>query len=372
MFICLLRNLTKSVNPQRDKISEDYHNRYKLQTYSRKVLPDFRVKSCCRSRLSGADVVTVKQSANGYSYGNLQMCGSVWVCPVCASRIVHGRREELSHFIENVYKAGHFVSMLTLTVPHGFGDDCSKVLNGLLSSYKLMLNRTSWFKRPSARKNYYSGFACRIGLQGSIRTLEVTHGGNGWHPHLHVLLVTDREVTEVEADKVLGLWQSACITQGVPCPNEHGVKITRCTKSTIADYVQKWGIDYEMTSGNTTKDGKEKNLTPFQILSRSKDSSVYSLLFRQYADAFKGKRQLVYSEGLRAKYNLTVEKTDEELLNDEESKAVVIASIDLAGWKSLLRDDARGDFLDTLRCNGGDVVDAADLWGISQFINLIS
>jgi hypothetical protein len=35
----------------------------------------------------------------------------------------------------------------------------------------------------------------RFGLVGYVRATEVTHGRSGWHPHLHVLLMTDRVLT---------------------------------------------------------------------------------------------------------------------------------------------------------------------------------
>ena len=35
-----------------------------------------------------------------------------------------------------------------------------------------------------------------VGADGSIRALEVTHGQAGWHPHVHVLLLTSAPLAD--------------------------------------------------------------------------------------------------------------------------------------------------------------------------------
>ena len=125
--------------------------------------------------------MTVNEHASGnLSYGHVVKCGSVWICPVCSAKIVSGRRQELSDFIDRVYAAGpdYVVSMLTLTIPHQRTDDLSSLLDKMCKAKRTFQNRKVW-KRISAE----------IGLAGEIRALEVTHGANGWHPHFHCLLI---------------------------------------------------------------------------------------------------------------------------------------------------------------------------------------
>jgi hypothetical protein len=40
---------------------------------------------------------------------------------------------------------------------------------------------------PSAGRNWIS-LKKNISLAGTIRSVEITHGMNGWHPHLHALV----------------------------------------------------------------------------------------------------------------------------------------------------------------------------------------
>lgn len=331
----VLGNHTKSHHPPLSKFA--------LQSLSRKQLPKERVKSCCRTIMTDAQFVTVnRHSSGGHSFGNVMKCGSVWVCPVCAAKIVGYRRADLAAFIDAAgVKGGAHITLLTLTVPHTFTGSLVDTLGKISKAKTLMQHRKQW-----------QTIAGEIGLLGQIRTLEVTHGKNGWHPHFHILLFT-HGVFDVEAIKfrILDAWQKAALSVGLSCPNEHGVDIRATTKG-IADYVQKWGVDYEMTCGGTGKQ-KEHNKhgkTPFQLLAESEESPAAAALFREYAAAFKGKRQLVYSRGLRKRFDFESELTDEEILEQEEQETSVVAVISPLNWQVLCRlpGDVRGLILETL------------------------
>jgi len=354
-----LGNTTKTVNPVTAENPKDkYNSRFTFLNASRKINHDKRVKNCCRSVLSGSDSVTIKQSANGFSYGNIQRCGSVWICPVCASHIVTNRRLELGDFIERVYKQNHHVSMLTLTISHGTNDFLRNTLANISKAFKLMQNRKPWKQ-----------FKADYGITGTIRTLEVTNGDHGWHPHFHVLLISEKSITPLQTASVLKFWSAACDTVGVYC-NEHGANIKNCTVS-IADYVQKWGIDFEMTSGNQSKIALKSGLNPFQILQQAHDGDEHAArLFREYSVCFTGKRQLVYSEGLRSLYGCNEAKTDEELLKDEQQKADNIAIVSLEGWKLILKYDIRGDLLDSLQYDS-DFNLVFSAYGLSSYVTML-
>ena len=124
-----------------------------------------------------------KSEKGNFGYGGLITCGSVWVCPVCASKIAEHRRIDLKQALEKVpvvLRHGE-VYHLTLTAPHHMGESLQSLLDKMAQGRRLMLHRKPWkrFERES-------------GLRGSIRALEVTHGhSNGWHVHFHVLLVCD-------------------------------------------------------------------------------------------------------------------------------------------------------------------------------------
>jgi len=88
---------------------------------------------------------------------------------------------------ENAVNQGLNIAMLTLTVPHYAKDHLRDVLDGISSALRKLKDRRA-FKR----------LAQEIGLVGNIRTLEVTYGVNGWHPHFHILLFTKSELNDQE------------------------------------------------------------------------------------------------------------------------------------------------------------------------------
>ena len=71
--------------------------RFALQSQAAKLLPHERVKSCLRCRIDSNISVGVKYNTKRQQahYSNLQRCGSVWHCPVCASIITEKRRAEI-------------------------------------------------------------------------------------------------------------------------------------------------------------------------------------------------------------------------------------------------------------------------------------
>ena len=94
--------------------------RFALQSQAAKLLPKERVKSCLRCRIDASISVGVKYNTKREKahYSNLQRCGSVWHCPVCASIITEKRRAEIKKAID-AHDGGLY--MLTLTIPHYMG-----------------------------------------------------------------------------------------------------------------------------------------------------------------------------------------------------------------------------------------------------------
>ena len=71
--------------------------RFALQSVARDILPDSRTAKCLRIRAHDSDVQVWKSKKHKTaSYGGLQTCGSVWVCPVCGAKVVERRRGKYS------------------------------------------------------------------------------------------------------------------------------------------------------------------------------------------------------------------------------------------------------------------------------------
>lgn len=275
------------------------------------------------------------RNSNQYHYSNLKSCGSVWTCPVCAAKISERKRLDLVQGVDSWKASGGQPLLLTLTVPHYQNDSCKQVLDGITDAFRRFTNRKQ-FKR----------LASSIGIQGRIRSLETTYGVNGWHVHFHVLLfvcspLSDDSLPALQ-ESLYSMWHSAAVAAGLPAPSRsHGVKVDNGEQA--AQYVGKWGLEHEMTKGHIKQ--SKGGYSPFDLLRiisgllpegevRHLDNNptVASNLFREYAEAFVGKRQLVWSDGLRSLLGLGQEKSDEEIADEPEDFGDMFALIPLPIW----------------------------------------
>ncbi|WP_205353191.1 hypothetical protein, partial [Janibacter anophelis] len=171
-----------------------------------------------------------------------------------------------------------------------------------------------------------------LGVEHKIKAFEVTYGQNGWHPHNHVLLLTNHELRDFqeEREELSKLWIQCCVKSGLNAPSmEHGLDIRDGTYA--EKYVSKWGLEHEMTKGHV-KQGRNGSLTPFDLLQYSMvDASMngrtLGSLYQEYGIATKGARQLVWSRGLKALLGVE-EKSDEELAEETEKQAITLTSVD--------------------------------------------
>ena len=91
----------------------------RAQSVARDILPDSRTAKCLRIRAHDRDVQVWKSKKHKTaSYGGLQTCGSVWVCPVCGAKVVERRRGEIQQAMAQHRACGGEVHLLTLTAPH--------------------------------------------------------------------------------------------------------------------------------------------------------------------------------------------------------------------------------------------------------------
>ena len=324
--------------------------RFALQSVARAVLPTSRTAKCLRIRSgnpnSKADGVGVwKSKDHGTThYSGLQTCGSVWTCPVCAAKISERRRAEVLAAMTAHKAAGGCVNLLTLTAPHQRSDDLVELLAKQAEAVG------SFWKDKTVRH-----ILAEMGTVGQIRAWEVTHGrkstqNNGWHPHFHVLLFSGSGVDLARFDaaqmkdwavRLYLRWAAKCKAAGLGEPSfKHGLKLDDGSKA--AAYAAKWGLEDEITRGHTKK-GKAGGETPFDLLRAflaDKDDKQAAALFQVYAGAFKGKRQLHWSAGLKARYAIE-ESTDEQLAQRAEERAELLGFLSVNQWRDVLAVDAR-------------------------------
>jgi len=327
-------------------------DRFAFQSAVRRILPKSRTAKCLRARQAHKSEVDVYRHLEHAStcFGGLQTCGSVWVCPVCAAKISERRSGELQRVIAAHQSTGGAVLFLTLTVPHTRRDD----LPELLHAQSVALSR--WTGDRAAKR-----VSSDMGSIGSVRAWEVTHGrlsdkNNGWHPHFHILIFCSSGLDlGAFEDRIYTAWVNSCRLAGLPMPSRrHGVRLEDGSRA--ADYAAKglWGLEREMTKGHIKR--AKQGESPFQLLRAFAfdDDRQAAALFREFAQAFHGRRQLYWSPGLKKRFALD-DLTDSEISAVIEDSAELLGSIGLDQWRVILRLDLRGEILELAR-HGWDPV----------------
>ena len=320
---------------------------YDLQWAARQLRRGFPVAKCLRWIVPKCHVnILYAPNQHKAFYAGLETCGSVWECPVCAAKISERRRVEILAAITAHKAAGGDVLLLTLTNPHAFGDDLKALTDGQRQAM-----RRFWGTKAATK------LCKRIGLVGSIRALEVVDGtqnstgNNGWHPHFHILLFVDRGLELVRLrTEFYAIWANACRLAGMKIPSlRHGVTLQ--DGKAAVKYVTKWGLEHEMTKGHIKK-GRKGGRTPFDLLRAYRGGDKQAgALFVEYANAFKGKRQLVWSPGLKAHFKIE-ELNDLELAEREEEEAEHGCELSRDDWQVILQHGARAEFLEAFEQGG--------------------
>jgi len=311
-----------------------------MQRAAGRLLPHERVANCLRLRVPNTEGVEVyRREDSATYYANLQACGSVWCCPVCAAKVSERRRVELVQALEEWKRRGGQVYLVTLTVPHYAGYKAFGLVETVLD-----LVRKFWSGRGAA-----SGIL--PGYAGQIRALEVTHGENGWHPHVHILVFLERALEDSEVftvwEALYARWSSLVGASGLGTPNKHG--LTLQDGSEAAKYAGKWGLPEELTKAHI-KQARRRGRTPFALLADHLDGDDQAgRLFREFARAFKGKRQLFWSRGLRDLLGLAHEKSDDELAASVDALDALLGVLEPDDWRLVLQRELRGEVLEVAR-----------------------
>jgi hypothetical protein len=302
-------------------------------------------------------------SANGVDgvavYRSLQICGSVWHCPICAARVANERVNEIKAAVALAAEKGYKAVLVTLTARHDWKTILKDQLTAMTEAY-----RSLWRGEPAKRiKEHFDIF-------GMIRTLECTHGKlYGWHPHIHILMFVPFDCDMVLFASTLRFrWEMMAAKHGLTM-NGHGFDVQDNTEQ-IAAYIAKWGHDPSWTEADElarwhTKIGRgrgsNEHFTPWQLLDFADNGDTEAgELWREYALTFYRRKQLHWSVGLRKKLGMDKELTDEEAAQKEIEDAITDYEIKLntEQWNWIKGNDMRVELLELVeRCSADDVID---------------
>jgi hypothetical protein len=243
--------------------------------------------------------------------------------------------------------------MVTLTFPHRAWHSLRRLLDQQADALKRLRRGAPWER-----------FKARTGFRGLIRSLEVTHGDNGWHPHTHELWFVSPDVdAESMRAQIVARWESVCIRAGLLDPDDtiqvqafraHSVDVRGWCSA--GDYLQKlddvkgWGVDRELTKGSA------KGRHAFQLLNACKDGDRRAgRLFIAYALAMKGRQMLRWSQGLKEEVGVT-DISDEEAAEHSVEAADVLGLLTGEQWRFIRRVGCRAQVLDAAELGGWPAV----------------
>lgn len=322
--------------------------KFKFQRLAAQLLPDQSVAKCGAVCVDESGV-QVARDASGRAYARgLMRCKSVWHCPVCAAKIAERRRHELIGILQAWRATGGHVYMLTLTLPHQAYQSLDVVFSALNTA----------LKRFNSGRSRLKVLLESAGFFGQIRALEVTHGAKGWHPHQHILLLTERELTDDHVATIQSSWARNLAALGFPTVRPDVAAQVQGGDS-AAEYVTKsgWGMAEEISKAHIKRGGLGGR-TPFQLLEAAAlGDDMAASWFVEYAHVFKGKKQIFMSKSV-AKFarDMQIEtKEDAEIVETDDAEIVeVVGYIEQADWSLIYRYNMRAELLHAVELRGAD------------------
>lgn len=297
------------------------------------------------------------EKGNNY-FTNLQHCASYWVCPVCAGKIAHERTSEIYLALKEYLKQGYKIYFGALTLPHYQGERLDENLNILIEGF-------NWVKEHRAVKSVLSDPLIYL------RSLEITYGENGFHPHIHPIFILPSDQSERYLNQFRKQYFSwlGLNSKMTAFTEQRAVKFELWDKKieTLSDYLCKWSIGNEVGNGQSKKSKTAKGYTPFQILDLLADGKTWELkqdpeeVFKEYAHTIKGRRMLQSSRGFFETVKVEV-KTDEEIVEDDKITEKLF-TVPLSVWNDVVRKDMIFDLIEAYQVGGDD--------GVSDVIDYI-
>jgi hypothetical protein len=244
-----------------------------------------RVARCGRYALGGR--VVVCRGTFGHYVTGVMRCGSIWSCVGCAPRKREQHRARLEVELRGHQDGGGVVRMGTLTVRHRAGDSLADLLDGLGRAWRWTVTGRRWVV---AKKTF--------GVTGWVRSVDVTVGPSGWHPHLHVLFLLGPEGDERGLARWLRQrWFEGCEKGGLRRPSSRRAVDLRDVGNAAAGYLV--GITTEVFRTDR-KAGRSGGYAPFQLLdlAGTQMEDWARARWHEYERAVHGRHAFACSRGL--------------------------------------------------------------------------
>jgi hypothetical protein len=288
--------------------------------------------------------VLITRAGDRADYGNLKHCGTVNLCPCCHVTRRTRRAREIKYAALKWEAEGYGLLQVTITFPHRAGMPLAALWPFVSDGLGKIRRGRPWRDLKAAH-----------GITHDIRALEVTHGYNGWHPHVHLLLFVTSEPGVPLARAIAPVrayfareWARWVREHGYGEVHPvHGVDV-RAAEAAAADYVGKvqsghWHIGRELAAPHS-KAAAPAHRTFFEITADAREHRRPAdvALVREWAECSAGRQMITMSKGLRDWAGLD-DLTDAALAarvgeadDDARERAGLVPA---AAWRVVTADD---------------------------------
>ena len=321
--------------PQRAKL-----NKIRREIKNRRLASE-RVCNCGYRAIGRYAELHLNPKFGSVKVGGVETCGSVWECPVCRTKIMTKRADELKAIGAGWRADGGQTAMVTLTIPHYK----HQRLNAVLGQHKAKTGLSGAFYRLRQQRAWRE-IKKQIGYASDVRVYDTTNGKkNGWHTHIHLILYykIDVDLNQLQT-QIYSLWKNVCEMTGLGTPNaENGVKVTRGAD----EYLAKWGAPNELTS-DSQKQAKNGNKTIAELENEllSGEAGEAEAILKEYYSVMRGRKLLTWAgENLRKRYLSEPDKTDDELAADQHGNGERLYVIEGKTWQQIYNTGEVGEML---------------------------
>jgi hypothetical protein len=302
--------------PEPEKRRSRRRERFRLSAWLARHSTVDRVRSCGRLI---AYLCDLKASEGVAHFAGLKSCASIWACPVCAAKVAARRIEEIAGTVQAHLDLGGGAVFLTLTFSHHLGMRLGDLLDQRQEAWARLRQSRTWRR---LKDDYGVEF---VGMR------EHTWGPvNGWHPHLHAVLLTSRFLTEEERQvvdaEITAEWLRQLQRVGLSGLASHAVRVDAWNDRKAEDMGGYLAKQLAMeVGGGTYKEGREGQLSTWQLLDAAADGEVGPLaLWVEHEAATFGRHAMFWSAGAR-KLRPGPEQTDEEVAEQEVGGDLVVS-----------------------------------------------
>jgi hypothetical protein len=294
----------------------------------------------------------------------------VWACPVCSASILTHRALEIGAVLGQAVAEGFALGFGTLTMRHRRGEPLKGLWDAAGKGWRRAISGKQWVAIQG-----------RHGVEGWVRVWEVTDGQNGWHVHVHFVVVLPGAATAADLDAVAGgmfeRWSRGLVAAGREAPRLVGQEwhlvagddaagdlaeyLFKLTEQ--ADRAKSLGLELAHTQPGRARGGLATRPV-WSLVHAIADSGDLATLPRwhEWEKGSKGRRQVGWSR-LRERFQPeAVEVTDAEIADRETGTAADdVAVISHEGWQRLVR------------IHGGcvDVLEALERGGVPEMVEVL-